>query len=100
MYKLKITNLAQNDLESIVAYIAEQLGNPSAAGNFLDKVEESYKNLKSNPLIYPISNNEKLAGEGFRKAIINNYILMFKILDDVVVVYRIFYSGRDYEKLL
>lgn len=39
MYKLVITELAQNDLDGIVKYIAQQLANPTAAGSFLDEVE-------------------------------------------------------------
>ena len=102
MYNLEITELAQDDLTGIVDYIAVQLANPIAAGSFLDEVAQCYGHLKNNPFIYPKSKDSRLAKEGYRKALIKNYILMFKVFEDThkVMLYRIFYSARDYEKLL
>ncbi|MCR3922513.1 MAG: type II toxin-antitoxin system RelE/ParE family toxin, partial [Firmicutes bacterium] len=52
MYSLIVSDLAHRDLENIVAYIAVQLANPTAATNFLDEVEKCYGHLKSNPHMY------------------------------------------------
>ena len=40
--------------------------------------------------------------EGYRKALIKNYILFFKVFEDEkkVIVYRSIYGARDYQKLL
>lgn len=102
MYKLVITELAQSDLDSIVNYIAVHLANPVAAGHFLDRVEECYRSLKTNPFIYSKSNDIRLEKEGFRKAVIKNYVLMFKVNEKskTVIIYRLFYGARDYLKLL
>lgn len=51
MYKLVITELAQNDLDGIVSYITVSLANPAAAGSFLDELAKCYGNLKDNPFI-------------------------------------------------
>ena len=101
MYKLKITELAQNDLDSIIEYIAVQLANPIAAGDFLDEVEKCYSYLHSNPLMYPKCSDAKLEKEGYRKALVKNYIIFFKIFENEkkVIVYRIVYGARDYLKL-
>ena len=102
MYDLKITELAQSDLDGIVGYIALQLDSPAAAIAFLDEVEKCYSNLRSNPFIYAKSGDARLQKEGYRKALIKNYILMFKVNEDenAVVIYRVFYGARDYFKLL
>lgn len=52
MYKLSVSELAHQDLDKIVSYIAVQLANPRAAGDFLDEADKSYGYLKSNPLMY------------------------------------------------
>jgi toxin ParE1/3/4 len=52
MYKLVVTELAHEDLDNIVSYIAVQLKSPRAATNFLADVERFYKFLISNPLMY------------------------------------------------
>jgi plasmid stabilization system protein ParE len=40
MYKLIVTELAHQDLDKIVSYIAVELVNPIAATNFLDEVDK------------------------------------------------------------
>lgn len=52
MYKLVITELAHQDLDSIVSYIAVQLVNPKATSDFLDQVTACYGFLKNNPMMY------------------------------------------------
>lgn len=102
MYKLVITELAQDDLDGIVSYIAVNLASPIAAGGFLDELAKCYDNLKNNPFIYAKSSDLRLEKEGYRKALIKSYVLIFKIIEqqNTVVVYRVFYGGSDYFKLV
>ncbi len=41
MYSLNVSELAHSDFDTIVKYIAIQLGNPTAATNLLDEVENA-----------------------------------------------------------
>ncbi|MBQ7699412.1 MAG: type II toxin-antitoxin system RelE/ParE family toxin [Clostridia bacterium] len=102
MYKLKITEAAQNDIESIVDYIAVQLDNRIAAIDFLNAIEKCYSHLSDNPYIFAKSSDARLEQEGYRKARIKNYLLMFKIREDrkEVFIYRVFYSASNYFELL
>ena len=102
MYKLCVTELAQNDLDSIIGYIAVKLENPTAAGNLLCEIEKCCADLRRNPLMFSKSTDPRLEKEGYRKAIVKNYLLMFKVNEaqKTVTVYRIFYGPRDYQKLL
>ena len=102
MYSVLITELAQSDLDSIVEYITVQLSNPIAAKDLLDEVETCYSYFRSNPFIYALSTDARLEKEGYRKALIKNYILFFKLfeVEKKVIVYRIIYGARDYQKLL
>lgn len=102
MYKLVVTELAHQDLDSIVSYIAVQLANPAAASDFLDDVDKCYGYLKSNPMMYSKCNDSRLEKEGYRKAVIKNYILVYKVDESAkrVSVLRFFYGARDYAKLI
>ena len=102
MYKVLITELAQKDLDAIIEYLSIQLCNPTAAAHLLDEVDQCYSHLCSNPLIYAKSTDTRLENEGYRKVLINNYILFFKVFEreKKVIVYRIIYGARDYQKLL
>lgn len=102
MYKLVITELAHQDLDSIVSYIAVQLSNAKAAGDFLDEVTVCYGFLKSNPMMYERCQDRRLGEEGYRKALIKNYVLVYKINEEskIVSIMRFFYGAQDYTKLI
>lgn len=102
MYRLVITELANKDLDDIVRYITEELKNPIAAGHFLDAVDESYRYLKTNPLMYAKCTDMRLEQAGYRKALIKNYLLIYKVDEQAKTVHvlRFFYAARDYERLI
>ncbi|MED4599724.1 type II toxin-antitoxin system RelE/ParE family toxin [Paenibacillus validus] len=102
MYRLIVTELAHQDLDNIVSYIAVQLANPTAASDFLDEVDKCYAHLRNNPVMYPKCQDNRLEKEGYRKAVIKNYILVYKVDEgaEKVVILRFFYGAQDYNKLI
>ena len=102
MYKLVITELAHQDLDRIVSYIVVQLSNSKAAGDFLDEVRACYGFLKSTPMMYERCQDRRLGEDGYRKAVIKNYVLVYKISEEskTVSIMRFFYSAQDYTKLI
>lgn len=101
-YKLVVTRAAHQDLDETLAYIARQLGNPTAAGKLLEQVEACYDQLRTFPYLYEACRDPRLNGMGYRKTTVGNYILIFRPSesDQTVYILRFFYGGRDYEKLL
>ena len=102
MYKLVITELAHQDLDRIVSYIVVQLSNSKAAGDFLDEVTACYGFLKSTPMMYERCQDRRLGEEGYRKAVIKKYVLVYKISEEskTVSIMRFFYGAQDYTKLI
>jgi len=102
MYNLDITDNAEHDLENIITYMIEKLAAPVAATTFADAVNDCYENLEENPYIYESCRDFKLKNEGYRRAIIKNYILLYKIYEETktVVVHRFFYGRQDYVNLV
>lgn len=102
MYRLLLSELAHRDLDNIVSYIAVQLANSIAATNFLDEVRKCYGYLKSNPLMYERCHDACLEKEGYRKATIKNYVLVYKVDEaaKTVIIHRFFYGAQDYVKLI
>ena len=102
MYRLVITELAHEDLDNIVSYIAVQLDNSMAAASLLDEVERCYGFLKSNPLMYERCHDARLEKEGYRKVTINNYVLVYKVdeTSKTVIIYRFFYGAQNYILLI
>lgn len=102
MYDLLITEAADQDLDGIVHYIAIKLSNPLAASTFLNNVGKCYQQLRETPLGYAECSDPLLQAKRYRKAVIDNYLLVYRVAEDTNTVYilRFFYGGQDYAKQL
>ncbi len=99
-YRLKIFPLAQADLESIFAYISEELKNPLAAVNQIDAFEKAFRTVCEFPESCPFSDNEYVKDKTLRKLIVNKYIAFFRIKDEEIQVVRVLHGMRNYQDLL
>ena len=101
-YKLVETALARQDLEDILSYLAVSLANPSAASAFADEVEKCYSALEQMPYLYAQCSSPQLSARGYRKAVLRNYLLIYRVEETQKTVYllRFFYGRRQYEALL
>lgn len=97
-YKVIETERAVQDLDGILGYIATSLANPTAAAAFADAVETCYANLESMPLLYEQCRDLRLHALGYRKAVIKNYILIYRVdeKEKIVYVLRFFYGRQNY----
>ena len=101
-YSLKFTPKASEDLEQIYSYITEKLFNPIAANDLLEKLENSIKNLKDFPYSSNLVLDEFLKSKGYRKLIVDNYIV-FHLINEAekqVVIMRILYGAQQYQDFL
>jgi len=101
-YKLIVSELANSDLDGIVDYIINELRSPVAAAGLLDDIERCYEHLRKNPLMYEKCTDTRLEKDGYRKAVIKNYLLIYRFEDEIkaVKVARFFYAGRNCTKYL
>ena len=102
IYKLLVSKEADEDIEDIVLYIVSELHNPSAASAFLDDVEKSYHNMVENPAMYSLCNDYRLSNGGYRKIVIKNYLILYRINEEnkTVIVVRVVYGGRNSSDLI
>ena len=101
-YKLIETRLASQDLDNILEYMAVRLQNPAAASAFADAVEQCYDLLEHTPLMYEACRDLRLRAKGYRKAVIRNYVLIYKVDEKnrTVLLLRVFYGKQDYASKL
>jgi len=101
-YKLIETELAVQDLNSILAYITLSLANPITASAFADAVEDYYSNLEKMLLMFELCCDSRLRALGYHKAVIENYVMVYKVDENArtVNILRFFYGRQDYEKLI
>ena len=101
-YKVESTRLAGQDLDEILNYMVKELGSPSAAVDFVDEVDSCYARLAEMPEMYEPCRDIRLKALGYRRAVIKNYVMIYKVVQSISTVFilRFFYGGRDYEQLL
>lgn len=101
-YKLVRTDAFQRDLDAAIAYIVLSLENKIAAISLLDAVEKSYGDLECMPLMYEACRDPYLKELGYRKTLIHNYVMVYKVDEDTKTIFlmRFFHSRQDYEKLI
>ena len=101
-YDIVVTNPAQDDLEEILNYISVDLSAPKSAIEMLNKIKSIFENLSINPLMYPLCNIDSLKAKNYRKAVINNYLMFYRVDDknETIYIMRFIYGRRDYINLI
>lgn len=101
-YNLVITQPAEKDLADILQYISKDLSAPKAANDLLDDILKCYDNISLNPLMYAFCDNDRLKSKKYRKAVIKNYIMFYRVDEEKQTIYimRFIYGRRDYINLL
>lgn len=101
-YSLKFTPKAEEDLDEIYGYIANNLFAPEAAENLMDKLENSILRLKAFPYSCSLVLDEPLKKRGYRKLIVDNYIVFYLVNEQEhqVIIMRILYGASNYKNIL
>ncbi|MBU3112569.1 type II toxin-antitoxin system RelE/ParE family toxin [Clostridium lacusfryxellense] len=101
-YKVKFTPVAEDDLDQIYEYIVNKLFAETAASRLMEKIETGIMRLGQFPFSCSHVLDEALKIRGYRKFIVDNYIV-FNLVNETekqVVIMRILYGARDYENLM
>lgn len=77
MYTLQFTEPAENDLVSILTYIAEVLKAPDSAKKLLAEFEKQTELLKTTPLCCALVPDEYLRSKGIRALLVKKYYLFY-----------------------
>lgn len=85
----------KKDLIGIKQYIKYNLQEPKIANKLISNIRKSIKNLKDNPEIYTIIDDDMI-----RKFIVGNYIIFYRIKNDSIEIVRIMYERKKCINLL
>ena len=94
--KVVITDAAIEDLQAIGDYIAER--NPARADSFIEELPRRCERLGTTPRAWPLV--PRYESYGVRRRVFGNYLIFYRIADDVVEVIHVLHGARDYEPLL
>jgi addiction module RelE/StbE family toxin len=102
MYQIEYLPIARQDMIEIAIYISNELNNPVAAEKLAEKMTKATDSLIDFPYSNAIHITAKPLKHEYRKLIVQNYI-MFYWSDEQekrVIIARVIYAPRDYEKSL
>ena len=101
-YRVDVSESAENDLRDIVRYIASQLSAPVSALHMMELFEEAMAGLSDLPQRCPLVVDDRLSQMGYRKLIVENYVVFFSIdeKNKVVDVERILYGRRNWLRII
>ncbi|MEG1847757.1 MAG: type II toxin-antitoxin system RelE/ParE family toxin [Lachnospiraceae bacterium] len=102
VYKLIITEEAEELLDRIIFHLLYRIKNEQAATHLLDGINEIYNRLEDNPNQFPICKDQYLVHKGYKEAVVPdmNYLLIFKVEENRVYIMGVFHELEDYENKL
>lgn len=81
-YTFAFTPLAEQDIDSVLEYISENLNNVKAANDMLDKIEKAIDNACVLPYGFPDCKIYFIVDDTIRHVTIDNYVMIYGIDDE------------------
>ena len=99
-YKIKILQIAQDDMKAIVAHI--RIDDPDAAIRMYEKIKASIGKLANFPLMGPAPLDKKIAGQGYRMIVVDPYLVFYILVmeDNTVEVHRVLHGKQNFPHIL
>lgn len=97
-YRVRFTTAALRHLEAIAEYHLEKVG-PKSAEKITSKLLDGFRILENFPFSGPEHPDAALAQKGYRKLVIEDYVGVYRKVDDIIYVYGIFHGSTDYPAL-
>ncbi|KAF0144333.1 MAG: RelE/StbE family addiction module toxin [Nitrospirae bacterium] len=97
-YAVRLLEIAEDDLNEIVTYIAAE--NFTAAEALAAKIEKNLSHLSVHPFIGRVPEEEELTRLGYRYLIVQDYLIFYTIEGQTILIHRIIHGARDYLRLL
>ena len=100
LYNVEYSEEARQDLLDIKKYVKYNLQESNTAEKLISKLKRTISNLKDNPEIYAIIDNNIIKKFEIRKIVVDNYIIFYRIKYDSIQIVRIMYGKRNWIDLL
>lgn len=99
-YNIEYSKESKEDLVGIKQYIKYNLQEPETAQKLISKIRKEINNLKYNPKINSIIDDDIIKRIEIRKLIVDNYIVFYRIKNNSIEIVRIMYGRRNWFNLL
>ena len=97
-HRIEYLPIAVADLDEIFIFVADN--SPQAAMELIDRIDTSIAGLESFPEMGLIAKPPRLARKGYRVLIVDDYLVFYVVMDDIVEIRRIVSGKRNYAHLV
>lgn len=98
-YRIEFLPAAWREIDEISDYYLNKAG-PKSAKKIFDKILKAIDRLEIFPLSCPIINDEVLSQEGYSTLICDDYICIYRLINDVVYIYHIANGRINYKNFM
>ena len=91
----RILQSAWNDLAEIADYLMRASGE-RIAEETTDAILDTIELLGATPFLGPLHHDRVLQQLVYRKLVCGKYVCVYRIVDDIPVVYRVFHGRQNY----
>lgn len=88
--RLEFSRYVESDLDAIAEFIAQD--NPQRAVEFIREIWRKIIKVGEQPLAYRLRPE---IGGAARLAVVRRYVILFRVIGEVVRIERVVYGGRD-----
>jgi len=101
-WKVIMSTESKLEVRGIYGYIAYTLLVPDTAVKQVRRILKAVKELANMPMKFPLYEKEPWRGRGLRRRPADNFVIFYLTNDKTkeVIVFHIFYGGRDIENIL
>lgn len=101
-WKVFLTPEFKKEFYDIYNYIANILLSPTSAKKQIEKILKYVENLCEMPKKFSLVEQESWRSRGLRKMVVDNYIVFYYLnkIKSEVVIFHVFYGGRNIDELL
>lgn len=99
-YITQYSEEAKQDLIEIKKYIKYNLQEPNIANKLISKIKNAIEDIKNNPEVYAIIDDDFIKKLEIRKIIVDNYIIFYRIKSNTIEIVRVMHGRRNWIKLL
>ena len=101
-YITQYSEEAKQDLIEIKRYIKYNLQEPDIANKLISKIKKAIEDIKNNPEVYAIIDDDFIKKLEIRKIIVDNYVIFYRIKSNTIEIVRVrvIYGRRNWIKLL
>lgn len=99
-YSLRYLLKAEEDINEIAEYIILKLNSPASALKLIDKIENAILERLNCPLSFQPFESTRYRKHPYYRIYVNNFVVYYVVIEDIMEVRRILYKGRNASELL